>query len=110
MAEYFFSLDLTTPPTRPLPVPFTKGIPFTGVIVNGPLPAGLTLKVSRVGSQDGIILAGAPAAGQGGDSLLNFFCPPAIEGIAFLWDIAAPGQSASICLVSSGEESSLSRA
>ena len=105
MAEFFVAIPLDVVPSVPQLVQETIGQPITGVIINGPLPVGLTFKVCRKGGSDGVVLAGSPSPVQGGDALLDFFCPPAVEGLAVIWDVAAPGQFARICAVSAGDGS-----
>lgn len=104
MAELYVRVDLTTPPSKPQVIPETVGEEVTGVVVNGPLPAGLTFKVSRTNSPDGVVLGGATSPTGGGDALLDFFCPPIppSQGLAVSWDIAAPGSFALLCVVTSG--------
>lgn len=103
MAEFYVKVDLSTVPSKPQVIPESVGVSVTGVIVNGPLPAGLTFKVGRNNSPDGIVLGGAATPTGGGDALLDFFCPPIFpDGLAVSWDVAAPGVLVSLVLVSDG--------
>lgn len=107
--EYFIRVPLDVPPSTLRTLNDTIGIPVTGVIVNNALPAGLTFKVARKNAPDGIVLAGSPAVGKGGDSLTDFFCPPQTAGIGVTWDIAAPGSFAELVVITN-EGGEVSRA
>lgn len=91
MAEQYVRVPLDIAPASPRVLPETVGQAVTGVVVNGPIPAGVTFKVCRPGAPDGTVVGGAPSPQQGGDALTGYFCPPSVLGLAVLFTPAVPG-------------------
>lgn len=111
MPEFFVAIDLSAPVPDGTLIPESIGQQCIGVIVNNQLPAGVQFKIGRKGTGDGIVLGGATSAVGGGDALLNFFCPPASQGLVARWNVAAPGSFALLCIqTADGGDASAARA
>jgi hypothetical protein len=71
-------------PTTPIPIPETVGQNLTGIIVNEGVPAGVTLRIMRVGQPDGPIFTN-------GGSFIGWWPCGMKDGLAYSYDVPVPG-------------------